>query len=269
MNVLKHPFTFFGLTFIYSWVLWLLAVIFGANLSNLPVLIFYYLGGIGPSLIGILLTYKNEDKDNIKEFWQRSYDPRLIKPKWYFLILIFVVFPLLIGIGIDLFIGGLGAEMEGIDELVSNPLSFFPYLLFLIIAVLAEEFGWRGYAQEHIQREDSMITSGLIIGIFWSIWHLPLFFIEGTYQYELGIGSFEFWLFFIVIIPDSLIYTWIYNNNSKSILSAIIYHLLGNLMGELFAPVGIAPFIRFITICAIAIILSLIYSKKLLENENL
>jgi len=269
MNVLKHPLTFFGLTFIYSWVLWLIAILIGANLNNSPVLIFYYLGGIGPSLIGILLTYKIEDKEYIKNFWHRSYDPRLIKPKWYFLIILFVILPLLIGIGIDLFIGGTGAELEGIDEFISKPLSFFPYLLFLIIAVLAEEFGWRGYAQEHLQRKYSMISSGLLIGIFWSIWHLPLFFIEGTYQNELGIGSFEFWLFFIFIIPESLIYAWIYNKNSRSILSAILYHLLGNLMGELFVPVGLAPFIRFIIVCIIAITLSLIYSKKSLENESL
>jgi len=267
--IMKNYWEFFIFIFVYSWVLWLISILSGADLSSGISLIFYYLGGIGPSLMGILFTYRYKGKEDIKNFWRRSIDPRLIKVKWYALIIVFVLLPILIGIGFDILFGGGGATYEGFINLLDNPLGFLPYLLFLIIAVLAEEFGWRGYAQDTLQKNYSIIISGLILGFFWSMWHFPLFFIEGTYQSSLGIGSFSFWLFFISIIPESLIYAWIFNLNNRSILSAILYHLIGNFMGEMFNPIGIAPFVRFITVLIIAITLSLIYSNKdSIEAQN-
>jgi len=259
----KNYWEFFILVFLYSWLFWLISILSGADLSYSFSLIFYNIGGIGPSLMGILLTYRNKEKEDVKDFWRRSIDPKLIKVKWYILILLIVIIPILIGIGFDILFGGIGATYEGFINFQNNFLAILPYLLFLIIAVLAEEFGWRGYAQDTLQRRFSIIISGLIVGFFWSLWHLPLFFIEGTYQNSLGIGSFSFWLFFISIIPESVIYAWIFNLNNRSVLSAILYHFIGNLLGEMFNPIGIAPFIRFLTILIIAIILSGIYSKKI------
>lgn len=258
----KNYWEFFILVFLYSWLFWVISILSGADLSYSLSLIFYYLGGIGPSLMGILLTYRNKEKEDIKDFWRRSIDPRLIEVKWYILIVLIVITPILIGIGFDILFGGNGATYEGFINFQNNFLVFLPYLLFLIIAVLAEEFGWRGYAQDALQKRFSIIISGLIVGFFWSLWHLPLFFIKGTYQNSLGIGSFSFWLFFVYIIPESVIYAWIFNLNNRSILSAILYHLIGNFLGEMFNPIGIAPFVRFLTILIIAVTLSLIYSRK-------
>lgn len=261
MKIIKNPWTFFLFTFLYSWVFWLVSILIGQGFNTIIGTLFYYLGGIGPSLIGIALTYKNEEKEEIKDFWHRSFSFKFINPRWYLWIILLVLIPILIGIGVDLLLGGKGAELEGLKSLISNPISYLIYFVFLISAVLAEEFGWRGYAQGHLQNKYKKTSSGLIIGVFWSLWHLPLFFIEGTYQNGLGIGTLDFWLFFIGIVPGALIYTWIYNRNNKSILSAILFHLIGNLTGELFAPTRFAPLFRFISDLIIAIGLTLYYTK--------
>ncbi|MFX1575475.1 MAG: hypothetical protein ACFFB0_22290 [Promethearchaeota archaeon] len=87
--------------------------------------------------------------------------------------------------------------------------------------------------------------------------------IKDTYQYELGLGSLSFWFFIIAIIPDSIIYTWIFNNNSRSILSAILYHLCTNFLGEIFISLGTRiQFIRIIFLFLIAMFITKKFGKE-------
>jgi membrane protease YdiL (CAAX protease family) len=68
------------------------------------------------------------------------------------------------------------------------------------------------------------LTSSLILGAAWTVWHLPLFFIQGSYQHSLGLGTVRFWLYMMDKVPQSVLMTWIYNNNRRSTLSAILFH---------------------------------------------
>ena len=45
-----------------------------------------------------------------------------------------------------------------------------------------EELGWRGYAEDSIAQYHTWFTESIIFGFLWAGWHIPLFFIEGTYQ---------------------------------------------------------------------------------------
>ena len=93
---------------------------------------------------------------------------------------------------------------------------------------------WRGYALDGLQRKWNAQTSSLIVGVVWTLWHLPLFFIEGSYQNGLGVGTLAFWLFMMDKVPQSVVMTWIYNNNERSTLSAVLLHFMVNFVGELF-----------------------------------
>lgn len=259
----SNPWFFFGIVFIYSWIFWLIAVFSGVPQTEFPIFLLFAIGGIGPSLWGIILTYLTKSKTEIKDFWIRSSNFKQIGFLWYLGILLITFCPLLLGIVLDLLIGGSGAQID--EDLFSNVLIFIPYFLFLLIAVLSEEFGWRGYVLDKLQTKYSSLASSIIIGIFWALWHLPLFFIVGTYQYEQGVGSINFWLFMIALLPDSIIYTWIFNNNSRSILSAILYHLCTNFFGEMFVFVGERiQLFRVIILTIIAFIISIRYGYKTL-----
>ena len=41
---------------------------------------------------------------------------------------------------------------------------------------LAEEIGWRGFAQPRLLKRFGPFTCGMVLGAIWFIWHLPLFF---------------------------------------------------------------------------------------------
>jgi membrane protease YdiL (CAAX protease family) len=43
--------------------------------------------------------------------------------------------------------------------------------LFLIPGI-AEEFGWRGFLQPHLQRDRGALVASLLVGATWGLWHL-------------------------------------------------------------------------------------------------
>ena len=99
---------------------------------------------------------------------------------------------------------------------------------------IPEELGWRGYALDHLEQSYSRINASLILGFFWMMWHLPLFFIHGTYQYILLQSSpFLMLDFMIQFYPLSIMMDWVYHNTNRSIASGVLFHFCINFFGEL------------------------------------
>ena len=49
--------------------------------------------------------------------------------------------------------------------------------MFLVITLVnGEELAWRGYAMPQLQARYSALTSSLLMGMIWAVFHLPLFF---------------------------------------------------------------------------------------------
>jgi uncharacterized protein len=92
--------------------------------------------------------------------------------------------------------------------------------------------GCRGVAFPKLQDRLGLNPATMILGFMWAIWHLPLFFVEGTYQYQLGLVSSLFWSFMFGIFFTSFIYSIIYNKTNHSILAVILFHFMDNLSGE-------------------------------------
>lgn len=55
-----------------------------------------------------------------------------------------------------------------------------------LLGPLSEELGWRGCALDALQTKWGALASSLVVGFFWSVWHVPLFFIPdgGDFYYE-------------------------------------------------------------------------------------
>ena len=109
----------------------------------------------------------------------------------------------------------------------------FPMALFLtVFAGLGEEFGWRGFLIPRLQIRHGALTTSLIIGLFHTLWHLPMFFMEGQTQYDWvrEIGFFPAFLGFAVFVTAWAIQlTWIFNNTNGSVLLAAVVHGVGNM----------------------------------------
>ena len=72
---------------------------------------------------------------------------------------------------------------------------------------LMEEFGWRGFALPHLQMKFTPLKSSIILGVIWSLWHIPVKLILGPWTYFL---SFYF-IFTLMCILYSIVMTYFYN----------------------------------------------------------
>lgn len=229
------PWLYFALAFGWSWLFWLPAALSGRNVMQFPIVLLLVLGGLGPPLAAILLTYLEQDSAGRRDYWRRVIDFRRISPIWYAVILLFSPVRSVLAIIVGLLAGEGLPSFDAASGFLAEPLTIVPFVVYtLLYGPLPEELGWRGYALERLQERWSALVSSLILGAMWGLWHLPMFFMEGTYQQgELSIGSMRFWLNFCVsIVALTILMTWVYNNTRRSILSAILIHFMGNLTGE-------------------------------------
>jgi membrane protease YdiL (CAAX protease family) len=220
----KEAYVFLGLTLVLSWfVFWgplalfkIPAISFVSDVKGPSwAIALFIIGGFVPSLLAIFLTWKKEGVSGLRLLGRRILQFKL-GWRWY-------VFTFLI------VIAGTAGQLT-INKLLGNtfPGSLFlaqlgNFLPLLILGPLSEEIGWRGYALGRLQTRWNALISSLIIGLVWSLWHLPLFLMVGTSQHELGL---PFIGFLVGFMANSVLYTWLYNNTKQSLWSAILFHWL-------------------------------------------
>lgn len=85
--------------------------------------------------------------------------------------------------------------------------------------LLTEETSWRGYALPRLQRLSNPLIASLILGVFWGVWHLPLFLIPGTFQ-----NGIPFVGFFASTLATSVLLGWLFNRARGSVLIAALFH---------------------------------------------
>jgi membrane protease YdiL (CAAX protease family) len=112
---------------------------------------------------------------------------------------------------------------------------FFPLLLVMIAGGGLEELGWRGVAQPEMERGFRRPAAAVVVGLIWSLWHLPLFFLPGVRQY----GA-NFPLFAIGLVGGALILAWLYGR-TESILLCILFHAGWNAVAALGAATPSDP----------------------------
>jgi membrane protease YdiL (CAAX protease family) len=116
----------------------------------------------------------------------------------------------------------------------SSPIELVPQIaiLFLIVGIVnGEELGWRGFALPRLQARYNALTSSLILGVIWTIFHLPLFFtVTGSSQTDWSITSF-----LISTIAMTVLYTWMFNNTHGSVFMAYLFHAAANTWSQVFS----------------------------------
>ena len=214
----------------FTWSCWFIAAV----CDDLRT-VFHYLGGAIPLIITIFFLIFRSNKSYRKNFLARIIDLRRIAPRY--LLGIFLVVPIayfLSGVLAWLLNGNL-LVFDRFHELSLQPTSFLFFAFYIFIfGPLPEELAWRGFALDSLLNKYDWKIANLILALYWGIWHIPLFFIPGTYQNNLGFLTPLFWLFISSIIAQSFFIGWIFNNTNRSTLSAILIHFFINLFGELF-----------------------------------
>jgi membrane protease YdiL (CAAX protease family) len=143
-------------------------------------------------------------------------------------------------------------------------------LLTIVLAALLEELGWRGYAEDAIASYHSWWTESVIFGIVWALWHLPLFFVEGTYHYNILQQSPLFMVnFFVAIMPLGFIITWVYVKNERSIFACMIFHFFVNFLQEKLAMTQTTKCVETLVLFAVAAVVVLTNRELFFEKRHI
>lgn len=209
---------------------------------RLPLVLMIVMGYM-PTLAAVIVVGKTEGKEAIRALLRKLLITR-VGLRWYVLAifglgLIYIVAILLHNaFGISPALPVLSARAP---SLPLWQLALYIVPMFVVIGVInGEELAWRGFALPRLQTRYNALTSSLILGVLWTIFHLPLFFtVTGSSQ-----ADWPFVSFLISTVSLSILYTWMYNNTRGSVLMAYLFHASANTWTQIFsidhagAPVG-------------------------------
>jgi len=256
----KFPWLFTLLAYGWTWLFWIPIALTRQDYQESPLLLaVMFLGLCGPSIAGIILTYREQGREGRQDFWHRVFDLRRIGLKWYALILLLFPALHLISIVINNWLGGAPPEFEFVKEIQSMPLGILIVLILYLLQAGLEELGWRGYMLDRLQARWKPLAASLILGIVHTFWHLPLFWVVGTNQIKYGFGL-GFWMFIAFIMSTSIYSTWFYNDNHRSILAVIFLHTALNLYLDTFLLPGNGDWIYKSLVTLSAIVIALAWS---------
>jgi CAAX protease family protein len=224
----RHPLlTYFVLAFALSWLVWIpLAT---ASQGVLPVALpsqLYLLGAFGPFVAALLLTWRTSDASGRRRFFGQLLRWRVGVP-WYLFVLLEPALATVLALGLSRLFQSQGIASTHTALAGSLPPGANPWAVllpvFLVVLFtggpLGEEPGWRGFALPRLQQRFSALVASVILGVLWGLWHLPLFFIQGTSQ-----AATPAPVFLLGVLASTFLFTWVYNQTNGNLLLALLFH---------------------------------------------
>lgn len=209
--------------YLLTWVFWIPAVLGDAGQLNLPLPSFAFLalGGLGPMIAAILVSAMQSGFPGVRRLFGQLKRWR-VSPTWYAMTLLGVPAIGLTAAGIHVLLGGTLATETIPDLLIALPFQFV--FVALIGGGLDEEMGWRGFALPRLQARYDPVVANLVLGLVWTCWHLPLFFVGSDV-----FARSPFALYLLETMALSFVLGWIYNSTGGSLLLAVLAHTAENL----------------------------------------
>jgi membrane protease YdiL (CAAX protease family) len=185
-------------------------------------LVLLFLGGFGPAIGAYLAVFATRARAPVAEFHSRLFRWRL-PARWYLAAFAIPVGLALVGILIaNLVEPGFAGTLQLMPWFL-----FVPLLLLMVVGGGVEELGWRGVAQPELERQLGPAAAALVVGVIWSIWHLPLFRLRGVGQYNTDFATFA-----VGAIGGACILGWLYHR-TNSILLCVTLHATWNAVAEM------------------------------------
>jgi membrane protease YdiL (CAAX protease family) len=207
---------FFALAYGLSWFVW------GSALAEQRGLIDWAVpaepfGFLAVSVAAVVATAFFGGRAALRAFGVRLVRWR-VPVRWYVAAVALPALPAVAALGVHLALGG----QHDIHALV--PLSAtLPLLVSQVVThLLTEEAGWRGVALPHLRAGLGSLPAGVVLGLLWAGWHVPLFFLAGTRQ------TYPFAGFLVMVVSISVVMTWVWDHTQGSVLVAAVFHAAMN-----------------------------------------
>jgi len=203
---------YFALTFAISWSGALVVVaphlLHGQPVPKLAGILMFPVMLLGPVFSGVL--FSAIDGAGVRALFRRITLP--FPPRW---LTVLLVPPALI------------AAVLGILTLMISrvyaPNNFVLGLSFGIAAGFLEEIGWTGYAFPAMKQRQNAFRASILLGILWSLWHLPVIDYLGTATPHGSAWTAYFLAFAAAMTAMRVIICWVYANTGSLLLAQLLH----------------------------------------------
>lgn len=204
---------FVALTFALSWLYWLAvaASVRGWIPVRVPLTPF---GSVAPALTALLLSRFWGGGPAVRDLLRSLVRWRVGFGLW----LVAVLAPPLIAAA-SLLAARIYGALPPPSALPGYLLLLAPLEILVLGGPLGEEPGWRGFLLARLLPRYGPVAAGLLTGVVWFAWHLPLFWLPGSAQAGIPLGYYA-----ITLLSYSMVLTWIYVRSRGSVLLCILFH---------------------------------------------
>lgn len=242
--------SFYILAFLISWAGWIPQLLFNRGVISFNSPFFSFLGGAGPTLAAVIVIRVLEGRDGLRELFAPLTRWRL---SWGWYLLVFLAW---FGIAAGA-LAVMAVFGEPLPALANFAWAFLPMIfLTMLLSNVWEEIGWRGFALPRFQERYGDLTLSIIMGLVWSLWHLPLMLDPSS-----SMSGLPWYGKILFSLSLTVIYTWLYNRTRGSLLFVTIYHAMANTIAFALLELGVfvptyLPVVGITTLFALGIVLA-------------
>ena len=265
-----RPLRFYAICFAVTWACWILAAVISKSANDNGISALLMLLGLTAPAVTAVITVSASGNSALKADLKRKLIGFYrIKP--FSIVAAVIGFMVIVVLSILLStLAGQSLEQFAFTEDFSFSVGGTSALLTILLAAVIEEVGWRGYGEDSVASYFSWFTESVIFGFVWALWHLPLFWIKGTYHYGLReLGILYVLNFLIGVVPLGFLTTWVYVKNNRSMLACIVFHLFVNTMQEKIAMTPQTKCVETIIIFVAAALVVLTNKEMFFEKEHI
>ncbi len=259
-----RPVLFFVLAYLFTWMFWIPAVFVPESIG----IILMLMGLIAPAVISTIFVLAS-DSEALKQDLKNKVIG-FYKVKWQNVMLAIIVFAAIIvaSILLSLLFGQSIEQFALTEDFSFTGVGIAGAFITILVASIIEEVGWKGYCEDSIGDYMNWFWESMIFGVLWSLWHLPLLFIPGTYQAGLMVNPLYVVNFFISGVPMGFIITWVYLVSDRSILACMVFHLFVNFMQEKIAMTPETKCVETIVATIATIVIVLANKEMFFETDH-
>lgn len=182
----------------------------------------------GPAVAGPLVTGLIRGRAGLRELISRLLRWR-VEARWYAIALLTAPLAMIVLLPLSLI------SPEYIPDVFTEVLTTEETATLLLMGIGAglfggflEELGWTGLAIPELRRRYGVLTTGLIVGFPWGVWHFPMnAWMSGTFSGDVSLTLFVPLYFFagtVQLMAFRVLIVWVYNQTEGSLLVVLLMH---------------------------------------------
>jgi membrane protease YdiL (CAAX protease family) len=229
----RRPLTsYFGVTFVISWSAAFAIVapklLHGEPIPKFSGILMFPAMLLGPAASGVLMTRLLDGPAGIRKLFSSIVRVR-VGMRWYSILLLPPAAVLAVLLTLKTFVSPAFA-----------PNHFLLGVAFGIPAGFLEEIGWTGFAFPRMQTRLGTLQAGVLLGLLWSAWHLPVIDFLGAASPHGKYLPLFFLSFATAMTAMRVLIGWIYQN-TQSVLLAQFMHISSTGALVVFGPFQMTP----------------------------